>query len=153
MTISPAKANHLYWLGRYAERVSAQMHFLRHHYDLCLDEGHEDAIHDYCNKLNLPACSRDRDAFLDEHSADGAEKQQKPDPEIPRGKRIEKHKENDLAEGTKKSRRALEQTNDGGAFQQPLELSLMEKVPLLHGRAVSDIQKKAEQKAVRQNND
>ena len=67
MTISPAKANYLYWLGRYAERVSAQMHFLRHHYDLCLDEGHEDAIHDYCNKLNLPACSRDRDVFLDEH--------------------------------------------------------------------------------------
>ena len=67
MTISPAKANYLYWLGRYAERVSAQMHFLRHHYDLCLDEGHEDAIHDYCTKLNLPTCSLDRDAFLDEH--------------------------------------------------------------------------------------
>ena len=67
MTISPAKANHLYWLGRYAERVSAQMHFLRHHYDLCLDEGHEDAIHDCCTKLNLPTCSLDRDAFLDEH--------------------------------------------------------------------------------------
>ena len=67
MTISPAKANHLYWLGRYAERVSAQMHFLRHHYDLCLDEGHEDAIHQYCSKLNLPICTRDRDAFLVEH--------------------------------------------------------------------------------------
>ena len=67
MTISPAKANHLYWLGRYAERVSAQMHFLRHYYDLCLDEGHEDAIHEYCSKLNLPICTRDRDAFLVEH--------------------------------------------------------------------------------------
>ena len=60
MTISPAKAHHLYWLGRYAERVSAQMHFLRHYYDLCLDEGHEDAIHQYCSKLH-------RDAFLVEH--------------------------------------------------------------------------------------
>ncbi len=67
MTISPAKAHHLYWLGRYAERVSAQMHFLRHYYDLCLDEGHEDAIHQYCSKLNLPICTRDRDAFLVEH--------------------------------------------------------------------------------------
>ncbi len=67
MTISPAKANYLYWLGRYAERVSAQMHFLRHYYDLCLDEGHEDAIHEYCSKLNLPICTRDRDAFLVEH--------------------------------------------------------------------------------------
>ena len=67
MTISPAKAHHLYWLGRYAERVSAQMHFLRHYYDLCLDEGHEDAIHQYCSKLHLPICTRDRDAFLVEH--------------------------------------------------------------------------------------
>lgn len=67
MTISPAKAHHLYWLGRYAERVSAQMHFLRHYYDLCLDEGHEDAIHEYCSKLHLPICTRDRDAFLVEH--------------------------------------------------------------------------------------
>ena len=67
MTISPAKANYLYWLGRYAERVSAQMHFLRHYYDLCLDEGHEDAIHEYCSKLNLPICTRDRDAFLVDH--------------------------------------------------------------------------------------
>ena len=67
MTISPAKANYLYWLGRYAERVSAQMHFLRHYYDLCLDEGHEDAIHQYCSKLHLPICTRDRDAFLVEH--------------------------------------------------------------------------------------
>jgi len=67
MTISPAKAHHLYWLGRYAERVSAQMHFLRHYYDLCLDEGHEDAIHEYCNKLSLASCSLDRDAFLVDH--------------------------------------------------------------------------------------
>ena len=67
MTISAAKAHHLYWLGRYAERVSAQMHFLRHYYDLCLDEGHEDAIHEYCSKLHLPICTRDRDAFLVEH--------------------------------------------------------------------------------------
>jgi len=66
-TISPAKANHLYWLGRYAERVSAQLHFLRYYYDLCLDEGHEDALLQYCGKLSLTDCSPDRDLFLVQH--------------------------------------------------------------------------------------
>ena len=70
MTISPAKANHLYWLGRYAERVSAQLHFLRHYYDLCLDEGHEDALLQYCSKLNLANCPLDRDLFLVQHLFD-----------------------------------------------------------------------------------
>ncbi|MBQ4616644.1 MAG: alpha-E domain-containing protein [Mailhella sp.] len=66
-TISPAKANRLYWLGRYAERVSAQLHFLRHYYDLCLDEGHEDALLEYCSKLSLADCPQDRDLFLLQH--------------------------------------------------------------------------------------
>lgn len=68
--ISPAKANHLYWLGRYAERVSAQLHFLRHYYDLCLDEGHEDALLEYCSKLSLENCPQDRDLFLVQHLFD-----------------------------------------------------------------------------------
>ena len=69
-TISPAKANHLYWLGRYAERVSAQLHFLRHYYDLCLDEGREDALLQYCSKLSLADCPQDRDLFLLQHLFD-----------------------------------------------------------------------------------
>ena len=66
-TISPAKANHLFWLGRYAERVSGQMHFLRHYYDLCLDEGNEEALLEYCRRLSLKDCSPDRDLFLVQH--------------------------------------------------------------------------------------
>ena len=69
-TISPAKANHLYWLGRYAERVSAQLHFLRHFYDLCLDEGNEDALLEYCAKLSIGDCPQDRDLFLVQHLFD-----------------------------------------------------------------------------------
>ena len=69
-TISPAKANHLFWLGRYAERVSGQMHFLRYYYDLCLDDGHEDALLEYCRRLSLNDCSPDRDLFLVQHLFD-----------------------------------------------------------------------------------
>lgn len=66
-SISPAKANHLFWLGRYAERLFAQLHFLRRYYDLCLDEGREDALQIYCRKLSLAECSADREIFLHRH--------------------------------------------------------------------------------------
>jgi len=65
--LSPSKANHLFWLGRYAERIFAQLHFLRYYYDLCLDEGREDAILDYCSKLSLSDYNSNRDDFLIEH--------------------------------------------------------------------------------------
>lgn len=66
-SISPAKANHLFWLGRYAERLFAQLHFLRRYYDLCLDEGREDALQIYCRKLSLVSCPADRETFLYQH--------------------------------------------------------------------------------------
>lgn len=66
-SISPAKANHLFWLGRYAERLFAQLHFLRRYYDLCLDEGREDALQIYCRKLSLAECAADREIFLHRH--------------------------------------------------------------------------------------
>lgn len=66
-SISPAKANHLFWLGRYAERLFAQLHFLRRYYDLCLDEGREDALQIYCRKLSLVNCPSDRETFLYQH--------------------------------------------------------------------------------------
>lgn len=65
--ISPAKANHLFWLGRYAERVFAQLHFLRRYYDKCLDEDQEDALEEYCRRLSLGVCPHDRDLFLLQH--------------------------------------------------------------------------------------
>lgn len=65
--ISPVKANHLFWLARYATRLHAQLHFLRVYYDRCLDEGQEDAIQEYCRRLSLPTCTEDRDDFLYHH--------------------------------------------------------------------------------------
>ena len=37
--ISANKANRLYWLGRYTERVYLSLHFLRRYYDQMID-GH-----------------------------------------------------------------------------------------------------------------
>ena len=36
-TISAAKANRLYWLGRYAERAYLNLHLLRKYYDKTID--------------------------------------------------------------------------------------------------------------------
>ena len=37
IAISDAKANRLYWLGRYAERAYLSLHLLRRYFDLTLD--------------------------------------------------------------------------------------------------------------------
>lgn len=36
--LSTTKANRLFWLGRYAERVYIALHLLRKHFDLMIDE-------------------------------------------------------------------------------------------------------------------
>lgn len=64
LTISPAKANRLFWLGRYSERIFAQLHFLRMYYDRCLDEDSQDALEEFCRRLDLGACPHDPDLFL-----------------------------------------------------------------------------------------
>ncbi|MDD3077763.1 MAG: alpha-E domain-containing protein [Paludibacter sp.] len=50
--ISTAKANRLYWLGRYAERVYLALHLLRKHYDLMIDEDSY-AYNDFCYKMGV----------------------------------------------------------------------------------------------------
>lgn len=42
VVISPAKANGLYWLGRYTERVYLELHLLRRCFDLMIDGKEED---------------------------------------------------------------------------------------------------------------
>lgn len=49
--ISPTKANHLYWLGRYVERVYMTLHILRKCYDKMIDGKPEDYEH-FWNKLD-----------------------------------------------------------------------------------------------------
>lgn len=49
-TISALKANHLFWLGRYAERVYLSLHFLRRISDELIDHRLPDTA-EYCRKL------------------------------------------------------------------------------------------------------
>ncbi len=51
-TISAAKANRLYWLGRYAERTYLNLHLLRKYYDKTID-GAQTEYEDYFNKLDI----------------------------------------------------------------------------------------------------
>ncbi len=50
--VSSAKANRLYWLGRYAERVYLTLHMLRKHFDLMIDED-KDAYIIFCTKMGV----------------------------------------------------------------------------------------------------
>lgn len=52
VAISPIKANHLFWMGRYAERVYLALHLLRKHYDLMIDED-RDAYKKFCSKMGI----------------------------------------------------------------------------------------------------
>ncbi|MBE6340589.1 MAG: hypothetical protein E7069_07630 [Bacteroidales bacterium] len=49
--MSPAKANRLYWLGRYAERVNMSLHLLRKHYGQTLDNS--EALVDFCKCMGI----------------------------------------------------------------------------------------------------
>ena len=53
-TISTAKADKLFWLGRYAERTYLNLHLLRAYYDKMID-GDAEAYEEYCNNLSLDA--------------------------------------------------------------------------------------------------
>lgn len=50
LIISPAKANRLFWLGRYAERVYFNLHLLRRYYDRMID-GEPESYEEYFSNL------------------------------------------------------------------------------------------------------
>lgn len=50
--ISSIKANRLYWMGRYAERVYLTLHMLRKHHDLMIDED-QDSYKDFCIRMGI----------------------------------------------------------------------------------------------------
>lgn len=52
--ISPAKADRLYWLGRYSERVCTALHILRKYYDAIIDDEHTEAHKEFCSKMGIP---------------------------------------------------------------------------------------------------
>jgi hypothetical protein len=51
-SISVAKANRLFWMGRYAQRVYITLHLLRKHFDLTIDED-ENAYKSFCIKMGI----------------------------------------------------------------------------------------------------
>ncbi len=67
--ISPAKANRLYWLGRYAERVYLTLHILRMHYDQMLDEDNL-AYNNFCTKMGIKNCYTSISHFMDSYLYD-----------------------------------------------------------------------------------
>ena len=61
--ISLEKADHLFWLGRYTERVFATLHTFFHYFDTMLDED-EAAYRKFCEKLSIPMVYEDREHFI-----------------------------------------------------------------------------------------
>ena len=51
--ISLEKINHLYWLGRYTERVFTTIKSFEGYYDRMIDQD-ETAYQDFCRRLNIP---------------------------------------------------------------------------------------------------
>lgn len=62
-TISTAKANRLYWLGRYVERVYITLHFLRKNSDLMIDQN-PIAYREFCKKLGVDDTRYTAESFL-----------------------------------------------------------------------------------------
>lgn len=61
-TISAIKANRLYWLGRYAERVYISLHLLRRCYDKMID-GEPKEYEEYYQKLDTCNFYSDKESF------------------------------------------------------------------------------------------
>jgi len=51
-SISATKANKLFWLGRYAQRVYITLHLLRKYFDLTIDKD-DDAYQIFCTKMGV----------------------------------------------------------------------------------------------------
>ena len=61
-TISATKANRLFWLGRYTERVYLELHLLRRYYDKMID-GKPEEYAEYYKKLEINNPYEDEESF------------------------------------------------------------------------------------------
>jgi len=61
--ISNTKAENLFWLGRYVQRVYIVLHLLRKYRDVMIDEN-ETAYHSFCEKLGIADKYNSCDDFL-----------------------------------------------------------------------------------------
>ncbi|MBQ3634995.1 MAG: alpha-E domain-containing protein [Bacteroidales bacterium] len=62
--ISPMRADRLYWLGRYAERVCMSLHLIRKFYNRMIDCPTGTVHHEFCALMGLPAPTSDSETFL-----------------------------------------------------------------------------------------
>lgn len=60
--ITIEKANHLFWLGRYVERVFSTVNVFQDYYDLMIDQDYE-AYHTFCRRLEIPDIYQDSEDF------------------------------------------------------------------------------------------
>jgi len=64
-TISNAKANNLFWLGRYVQRVYLILHFMRRYRDMMIDDDeHSNAYIRFCDKVGIENVYESNDHFL-----------------------------------------------------------------------------------------
>lgn len=64
--ISIEKADHLFWLGRYTERVFTTLRMFFKHFDEMLDMDNR-AYEGFCEKLAIPVIYQDMDDFIDKY--------------------------------------------------------------------------------------
>lgn len=64
--ISLAQADHLYWLGRYSERVYTTLQFYAKSFDLMID-GQEDYYPRFCESIDIPNIYSSKDDFIDRY--------------------------------------------------------------------------------------
>lgn len=65
-TISIEKMNHLFWLGRYTERVYTTLRLFDQCYDIMIDKD-AFAYDTYCKRLTIPNIYSDREQFADSY--------------------------------------------------------------------------------------
>ena len=67
--ISVEQVDHLYWLGRYTERVYTTLKIYSESFDRMIDET-EDSYHNYCSILDIPNIYKSKEDFLSRYPFD-----------------------------------------------------------------------------------
>lgn len=69
MVVSTGKANHLYWLGRYCERVFTTLRTFFTYYDLMID-GDNEVYKKYCSAIGIPCTYTSKEDFTSRYVFD-----------------------------------------------------------------------------------
>ncbi|MCM1181818.1 MAG: alpha-E domain-containing protein [Roseburia sp.] len=67
--ISVEQADHLYWLGRYTERVYTTLRLYSHSYDMMID-GLRDSYQEFCRMIDIPNIYASREEFTAKYPFD-----------------------------------------------------------------------------------